>query len=218
MRVDFRAQEPLQKRILLGHRRRKPCKSARLATNILNRSHATSIDGPLRVFDQVGRKTVKNALQRLVKRELRRALGMRAHYGFPRLPEYRDIASERLQIEQSRLKSIVQIGRVVRNLVHPIDQLRLERRPLIEQIFRELRELFRRIVPRMLHNPLANLKREIQPGEIKIALLKLLHDSQRVQIMIEISGMLPHPRIEPAFACMPKWRMPNIVNERQRLG
>ncbi len=135
-----------------------------------------------------------------------------------RCVEHRHLRAELIEIKQARLEAVVEIGRVVGDFVDQIDELRFERRPFIEQVFGELRKFRGGIVPRMLDDSLAHLERKIQPREIEIALLELLDDAERVEIMIEAAAVLAHARIEPAFARVAEWRMPDIVHQRESLG
>ena len=155
--------------------------------------------------------------QRFVEFQLPRSARMAMlHLGIGRV-ECRDLRAQLLEIEEARLETIVEIGCVVRDFVHQIDQLRFKRRPLVEKILGERRKFRRGIVPRMFDDSLAHLKREIQTREIEIALLELLDDPQRVEIVVEAVAVLAHARIEPAFAGVAERRMPDIVDQRERL-
>ncbi len=70
----------------------------------------------------------------------------------------------------------------------------------------------------MLDDALAHFKRKIEPRKIQIPLLELLDDPQRVKIVIEALSVLAHARIELAFACVSKWRMADVVDERESFG
>src|SRR3954468_14359826 len=69
----------------------------------------------------------------------------------------------------------------------------------------------------MLDDSFTNLKGEIQAGKIGIALLKYFHNAQRVQIVIETFTERAHELVQAVLACMPKRRVADVVNERQRL-
>src|SRR5579863_909751 len=69
----------------------------------------------------------------------------------------------------------------------------------------------------MLDDSLAHLKRQIEPRKVQIALLELLDNMQRVQIVVEMVAMLAHSQVELPLACVSKWRMPNVVYQRQSL-
>ena len=64
----------------------------------------------------------------------------------------------------------------------------------------------------MLDDAFTNLESKIQTAELGIAQLKVLHDSQSMQIVIEHVGEGTHLAIESLFAGMAEWRMSNVVN------
>src|SRR5260221_5172010 len=70
----------------------------------------------------------------------------------------------------------------------------------------------------MLDDALAHLKVKFQAGKIQIALLKLFHYPQRMQIVIERSAVRAHERVQLSLSRVTKWRMPDVVHQRQRLG
>ena len=55
--------------------------------------------------------------------------------------EHRHFGADQFEIQQVRFVAVVEVGGVVGNLVDEIDQLRFERRALVEQIFRERPEI-----------------------------------------------------------------------------
>ena len=66
--------------------------------------------------------------------------------------------------------------------------------------------------------PSRTSKVRFSPGKSKIALLELLDDPQRVQIVIKVVAVLAHAQIQLLFSRMPKRRMPDVMNQRKRLG
>ena len=64
------------------------------------------------------------------------------HFRISRI-ENRHFGAQLLEIEQARLEAVVEVGRVVGDLVHQVDQLRFERRAFVEQIFGQLRKFGR---------------------------------------------------------------------------
>src|SRR5580704_12626565 len=68
----------------------------------------------------------------------------------------------------------------------------------------------------MLDDPLAHLKRQVQSRMIGIPLLKLLHDPQRVQVVIEAPAVPLHQLIQlPLSRVTERW-MPDVMHQRQR--
>src|ERR1700722_937767 len=100
--------------------------------------------------------------------------------------------AQHVEIEQPRLHAIVEIGSVVGNFVDPIGQLRFHGRPPVELILGQIRKLASCVIARMLNDTFAYLKRQIETGKIEIALLELLDDAQRVQVMFEPLAKLAH--------------------------
>src|SRR5450755_1087509 len=78
--------------------------------------------------------------------------------------------------------------------------------------------VFRAVVVRMFDDALADFKREVQPAEGGVALLEILHDAERMQIVVEEQAVLAHGSVESFFSGVSEWRMANIVNQRERFG
>src|SRR2546429_7656930 len=68
-------------------------------------------------------------------------------------------------------------------LVDPVDELRLERRAQVEEILLKLRKFSFGIIARMFDDAFAHFKREIETGKIQVALLEVLDNAKRVQIV-----------------------------------
>jgi hypothetical protein len=51
----------------------------------------------------------------------------------------------------------------------------------------------------------------------RISLLKVLNNSQRMQIVVEPQSMPLQAAIQRTFPCMPKRRVPDIMRQRKRL-
>ncbi len=92
-------------------------------------------------------------------------------------------------LEQPRLNAVIEVGGQVSNLVGEVDQLRLERRPLVEKILRQLRMLLDVVVARVLDDALAHAERQVQSAMRGVALLKVLDDAQRMQVVVEAPSM-----------------------------
>src|SRR5712672_1275263 len=70
----------------------------------------------------------------------------------------------------------------------------------------------------MLDDSFADFKRQIESREIEVALLELLYDSQRLQIVIEPAAVRTQQFIELSFARVSKGRMADIMNQREGFG
>src|ERR1700676_4197819 len=70
----------------------------------------------------------------------------------------------------------------------------------------------------MFDDAFANFKRQIDAGKIQIALLELLDDPQRLQIVMEAVAMRAQQFIELALPRVAEGRVPNVVDQAQGLG
>src|SRR5437773_9645593 len=66
----------------------------------------------------------------------------------------------------------------------------------------------------MFDDAFAHFKREIETGKIQVALLEVLDNAKRVQIVIEVPAMLAQQFVQLAFARMAERRMADVVHER----
>src|SRR5882762_3112613 len=134
------------------------------------------------------------------------------------LAKKRYFSAQHLYVKELGFQCIVEIGGVVRDFVHPVDELRFERRAQIEKVLGELWEFRGGIVARMLDDALANFKSEIQTWKIEIALFELLDDAQRVQIVIEKAAVSAHQLVELSLPGVAEGRMADVVNESESFG
>ena len=123
-----------------------------------------------------------------------------------------------LQIEDFGLQTVVDVGGQVGDFVGEIDELRLQRRALVEKILRELGVLRRFVVPGVLDDALAHAEGEIESRVGGVALFEVLDDAQRVQVVVEAQAVLAHAGVEGAFAGVAERRMTDVMDQRQRLG
>jgi hypothetical protein len=117
-----------------------------------------------------------------------------------------------------RLVAIIQIGGIVGDFVGEIDELRFERRALIEQVFREFRMVFLRVIARVLDDAFTYLECQIQAGKRGIALLEIFDDAERVQVVIEREAVLAHTGVERLFSSVPEGGVTDVVHEGERFG
>ena len=74
------------------------------------------------------------------------------------------------------------------------------------------------VISRVLDDAFADRQGQIQPAKLQMPVLEVLHDAQRMQIVIETQAVLAQLVVERALSGMAKGRMPDIVRQRQRLG
>src|SRR5258705_5476982 len=70
----------------------------------------------------------------------------------------------------------------------------------------------------MLDDSFTDLERQIEAGEIQVALLELLDDMKRVQIVIEPAAVRAHQLVKLAFPRVPERRVAHVMHQNQRLG
>ena len=114
--------------------------------------------------------------------------------------EPRNAAADLRKGQQARLITVVEIGCVVSDFVGQIDELRFQRRTLIEQIFGQLGKLLDRIIVRVLDDAFPHFESKIESAEGSIAQLKVFDDAQRVQVMVEEKSVLAHDGVQRFFA------------------
>src|SRR5580704_18805955 len=67
----------------------------------------------------------------------------------------------------------------------------------------------------MFNDSLAHFKSEIEPRKSKIAMLELLDDPKRMQVVIEVATVRAHQLIQFPFTGVTEGRMSNVVDQRQ---
>ena len=77
--------------------------------------------------------------------------------------------------------------------------------------------LLRAVVARVLDDALAHAQRQVQPAMRRVPLLEVLHDAQRMKVVIEAQPMPLQAFVQRSLARVPKRRMPDVVHQRQRL-
>ncbi len=93
--------------------------------------------------------------------------------------------------------------------------MRFEGRLPVEQIGRKPGVFSGRIVARMLDDALAYPKGQVEAAEPGVARLEVLDDAQGVEVVIEAQSVPAQARIERPFARVPKWRMADVVHQRE---
>src|SRR5438552_11437994 len=95
-----------------------------------------------------------------------------------------------------RLKPVVQISSVVADFVGEVNELRLKGRALVEQIFTQLRIVSGTVIAGVFDDALTHLEGQIQSPKSRVAKLEILHDPQRLQVVVEGFTMSAHRRIQ----------------------
>ena len=123
-----------------------------------------------------------------------------------------------LEVEDARIEAIVEVGGEVGDFVGEIDQLRLERRSKIEEVFGEFGMRGAGIVAGMLDDAFAHAESEIEAAVGRIALFKPGNDAQGMQVVVETETVLPQSGIEGLFAGVAKGGMADVVGQGKGLG
>ena len=130
-----------------------------------------------------------------------------------RLAEERHLA-DLLDREHARAEPVVHVVVVVGDLVHVVDELRLERRRLPRRVLRRRRRVR---VGAVLDDPLAHLPGEVEPRELGIAPLQHLEDPQRLAVVLE-AAVVPHQLVHHPLARVAEGRVAEVVAEDEALG
>ncbi len=172
----------------------------------------------MRFFDQIGDQRVQHPPDSLVHHDFVWCGRGRGERGVVECAEQRRSLANLAGVENARVEAVVEVGGQVGNLVGQIDQLGLQRRKLAEKILGQLGVAGQIVVARVLHNPLADGQRQIQPAKGRIALLEPGDDAQRVQVVVEAEAVRAKGAVEGLLAGMAEGRMPEVVRQRKRLG
>src|SRR5215475_14213969 len=85
------------------------------------------------------------------------------------IPKKRNLGTQSVKIEEFSFTGIVQVRRVICDFIDVIDELRLEGRAQVQQIFSKFGEIGGGILARMLDDAFAHFKGEIQSRKIEVA-------------------------------------------------
>ena len=188
------------------------------ARNVFGAGVARGRDGGAGVVDEIGDHAIERAAQGFGEFHPAAAVGIAAVDVAVELSDERNAGEQIVGVDEAGLETVVGIGDVVGNLVDQIDELGLERRAEIEQIFGEVGRIGGGVIAGMLDDALAHFEGEIEAGEIEIALLEMLDDAQGVTVVLEVIAEAAHPFVEAAFAGVAEGRMADVVGEGERFG
>jgi hypothetical protein len=169
-------------------------------------------------LDEVQGQRLLHRLQRIVKDELLRSLRMRALHGLIAAAQDADVLADVADVQQLGLDAVVEVGGEVGDLVGEVDNLGLERRLLPEKEIGELGVRVRVVVARVLHDALARGQGEVQAAVPGVALLKALHDAQRMQVVVKAQAVRLQAAVERALAGVAEGRMADVMHQRKGLG
>jgi len=117
---------------------------------------------------------------------------------------------------------VLEVVRLLRNLIGPVHELRLERPARLEpETVPKVERKGKGPLPdRVLEDPLPNVVCEVQT-RLVVAFLQTVHDPDRLVVVLEASGVrvaLPQKAVEDSLARVAERSVTQIVAERDRLG
>ncbi len=129
MIINMSKQESLQRRVLCRNVFAEPCKPLRSPAKFLRRRNAGCLRASLRILDQISDQQIQDVLERFVEFQFLPCSRMRLVHGQVSPAKKANFSGQDAEIEKSGFQGIVHVSRVVRNFVHPIDELCFERSP-----------------------------------------------------------------------------------------
>ena len=94
-----------------------------------------------------------------------------------------------LDLEEAGLDAVVEVGGEVGDLVGEVDELRLERGALVEEVFGELGMMVGAVVAGVLDDAFADAEGEVEAAVGGVALLEVLDDAEGVQVVVEAEAV-----------------------------
>lgn len=217
MVVNMREEKALQLGVLSAGRFAEARQALRYTANLFRGLRTRLLDQRFRIGNQVAGQMVDHLAQSFIEFQAHPRAGMRRFDFCVELSEKRDFVAQRVEVKQIGFERVVKVGGVVRNFVDPVDELGFKRRPKIKQILGQFWMRRGRVIPGMLHDAFADFERQIEAVEFDVAVLEVLHDAKRVQVVIEAASVGPHQLVEFALARVAEWRVADIVHQGQRL-
>src|SRR5580658_6443955 len=183
--IDVLEEKALHFRVALGKGLAETGQPAWGASNVVHGSGSGSEYALLCGIDEIGDQVIEHEPERGVEFEFVPTGGiggidLRVSFG-----ENWNFISQRVEIEELCFARVVQVRGVIGNFVDPNDELALERRAKIEQIFGEMREFHGSVVVRVLDDAFADFKSEIQAGEIEVGTFELFDNTKGLEVVVE---------------------------------
>src|SRR5205807_5667301 len=149
--------------------------------------------------DETGNDVVDNPPNDLLNESAPAESGIQRDDGVV-LPPEETHAVQVAQVHQLCADSVVYIVIVVSDLVRKISDLRLEPRlPPLNESLPELAKLAGVAQRAMLQDAFPAFEREIESAKLRVALLQLVHNPQRLQVVLE-AAVRAHALIERVLA------------------
>jgi hypothetical protein len=216
--VDVLEEKTLQLSVALGKSIAKTGKPVWGASRVVRGYGSGREYALLRGLDQIGDQLIENELEGGVEFQLLPPGGIGGIDLRVGIGKNRRFLSQGIEIEKLCFPGVIEVRGVVGDFVDPIDELTFERRTELEKILGEMRKFRGGVIVRVLDDAFANLKGEIQAGEIKIGTFKLFDDAQCLEIVIEARAVSAHEFVEFLFAGVAEGWMSDVMDESERLG
>jgi len=216
--VDVLEEKTLQLCVALGKSVAETRKPAWGAANVVRGCGSRGKYALPRGFDEIGGELIEDELEGCVEFELFATGGVSGIDLSVGMGKNRRFLLQGIEIEKLCFPGVVEVRRVVRDFIDPIDELTFEGRAKIEQVVSEMGEFRGGVIVRVLNDSFANLEGEIQAGKIEIRTLELFDDAERLKIVIEARTVNAHELVEFLFASVAEGRMPDVMDESESLG
>ena len=122
----------------LLHLRRKSDQPLRRAPDILQRDDSPSVHSARRFPDEVSHQGIQHRLQRLVRQQVLWRSGELTLCQQQRFMEDAYMPAQHFRMEHPGFHAVVHVGGQIGDLIRQVDQLRFQRRLLIEKITAQL--------------------------------------------------------------------------------
>jgi hypothetical protein len=186
--------------------------------NLVERGDPARVDAAVHLPHQVGHKRVQHAANGFADGEARPGVRMLCDRYVVAASEERDGLPHLFEMKNSGVEAVIEIGGEVGDFIGKVDELRLDGRKLVEEVCGELRMLGGCVVARVLDDAFADTQREVQAAKRGVAFFEPGDDAQRVQVVIEAEAVSPEGAVQRLFSGVAKWRMADVVDQRQRFG
>jgi len=170
------------------------------------------------LFDEVVGEGVLHELQGFIEEELGFDAGVLLFDDAITASDDIDVLTDVADVEETGLDTVVKIGGEIGDFVGEVDELGLQRRTLIEEVFGELGMLGDAVVAGVLDDSLANAEGEIEAAMGGVALLEVLDDAEGMQIVVEGSTVAAEASVESALACVSEGRVSDVMDEGEGFG
>ncbi len=120
-------------------------------------------------------------------------------------------------LEQAGLDAIVKIGGEVGDLVGEVDDLGFERRPRSRKYGASSGCSSDGVVAGVLDDAFADAEGEIEAAMGGVALLEVLADAERMEVVVEAQAVPLQAVVESALAGVAEGRMADVVDQGERL-